>query len=162
MKKTLFIAAILVGIIICAVCFSEGQYRTSLGRTAPKLWLPTDSGAINLEQKRGHYVLLNFWKSTDAPSRAAANRYTAWLRQHPGKVDLVSINLDDSQHLFDQIVRQDRLIPATQYHADGDMARAIENAYQLDLGLGSMLIDPRGKILAHNPDPEALGEAIGN
>lgn len=162
MKKTLILTVILAGIIACAFWLADGQYRTSLGRTAPCLWLPTDSGAINFEQKRGHYVLLNFWCSTDAPSREAANIYTAWLRQHPGTVDLVSVNLDDSQPLFDQIVRQDRLIPDTQYHADGDMARAIINSYQLDQGLGSMLIDPNGKIIAHNPTTEALGEAIEN
>lgn len=160
MKKTIILTVLLAGIIACAFWLADGQYRTSLGRTAPRLWLPTDSGAINFEQKRGQYVLLNFWRSTDAPSREAANIYTAWLRQHPGTVDLVSVNLDDSQPLFDNIVQHDRLIPATQYHADGDMARAIVDTYQLDQGLGSMLIAPDGKIIAHNPSKQSLNKIL--
>lgn len=52
----------------------------------------------------------------------------------------MSVNFDDSENLFREIVRLDSLIPAQQYHAGGDTARAISNNYGLDEGMGSLLI----------------------
>jgi len=156
MKKTFFLAVLLSGIIACALVIGDSQYRTSPGRKAPALWVPENQGRLSLRDLQGHYVLLNFWKSTDAPSRRAANEYTAWIRRNPGLLKLISINLDESQALFNEIVRLDSLIPETQYHADGKYGKAISDTYQLEYGLGSLLIDPDGIITGHNPTQEAL------
>lgn len=160
MKKTLLLIVIFVGLLLCAVGYADSRYRTSIGRRAPALWLPaqdTGAPATTVADNEGRYVLLTFWKSTDAPSRRAANDYTAWLRrEQPSNVQLLGVNLDESPELFGEIVRRDSLIAATQYHVGGDTARAIIDTYGLDDGLGSLLIGPDGKILAHNPTPTAL------
>ena len=158
MKKTIMLAALLLGVIACAIGVGNTQYRTSLGRKAPNIFLPSDTGMVSLDDLRGHHVLLNFWKSTDAQSRRAANEYTAWLRKHPGEVELLSVNLDESEPLFREIVRIDSLIPSTQHHVSGNHGKAVSDSYQLDYGIGSLLIDPNGKIVAHNPDSETLTE----
>ena len=98
MKKTLIITAIFIGVLLCAVGYADSQYRTSIGRQAPALWLPSQGARApetTLAAQSGNYVMLNFWKSTDAMSRQAANEYTAWLRSHPGNdLKLLSVNLD--------------------------------------------------------------------
>lgn len=159
MKNSFLIIVIFIGVIFCAVGFSDADYRTSIGRRAPSLSISDGNKNMSLDDMRGEYVLLNFWKSTDAPSRQMANDYTYWLRRHPGNaVKYVSVNIDESPELFNEIVKLDNLIPATQFHVDGAAARAVSNEYGLDDGLGSMLIDPNGKIIAHNPSWEVLNK----
>ena len=158
MKKTLIILAVFIGVLVCAVGYSDSQYRTALGHTPPKLWL-SDNGGVTLDDLRGKYVLLNFWKSTDAPSRRSTNDYTAWLRRHPSKnIEYISVNLDDSRQMFREIARIDSLIPSTQYYVGGDTAKVLATNYGLDKGLGTMLINPEGKIFAHNPSWDELNE----
>lgn len=162
MKKSLLIIAVFVGILVCAVGYSDSQYRTSLGHIAPSLWVPDGKDGVSLNDLRGNYVLLNFWKSTDAPSRRSTNDYTAWLRRHPGNnIKYMSVNMDESPALFNEIVKLDSLIPSTQYHVDGVVARAVSDSYGLDDGLGTMLIGPDGKILAHNPSWDELNKIKG-
>ena len=166
MKKTLIITAIFIGVLLCAVGYADSQYRTSIGRQAPALWLPSQGARApetTLAAQSGNYVMLNFWKSTDAMSRQAANEYTAWLRSHPGNdLKLLSVNLDESPALFGEIMRRDSLIGSTQYHHDGDAARAVIDSYGLDKGLGSVLIDPDGKIVSHNPSQSDLDNYFGH
>lgn len=162
MKKSLLIIAIFAGILVCAVGYSDSQYRTSLGHIAPALWVPDNADGVSLNDLRGNYVLLNFWKSTDAPSRRSTNRYTAWLRRHPdNKIKYMSVNIDESVNLFKEIVQLDSLIPSTQFHVEGKVARAVSDNYGLDKGLGTMLIAPDGKIIAHNPSLDDLDKIKG-
>ena len=165
MKKTLIIAALFIGVLLCAVGYADSRYRTSVGRQAPALWLPSQgdrASETTLAAQQGDYVMLNFWKSTDAASRQAANEYTAWLRSHPeSDLKLLSINLDESPTLFYEIMRRDSLIGSSQYHLQGDTARAVIDSYGLDDGLGSVLIDPSGKIVAHNPSQQELSSYFG-
>lgn len=164
-KKTLILIAVFIGILFCAVGFADSQFRTAVGQKAPALILPERAGyapRTSLSDNLGKYVMLNFWKATDAPSRKAANEYTAWLRNHKGnKFRLLSVNIDETPQLFDEIVRRDSLIRTTQYHVSGDTARAIVDTYGLDKGLGSLLIDPNGKIISHNPTVKDLDDIFG-
>lgn len=152
MKKTLLIAALLVGLLLFAGEFSPRASITDLGRKAPALELHDADSIVALDRLRGDYVLLNFWSATDAPSRHAANQYTAWQRMHQGSdLKLIGINFDDSEALFHEIVRRDSLENSNQFYAQGDVARDIIDNYGLEHGLGSVLIGPDGKIIAHNP-----------
>ncbi len=162
MKKTLIIIAIFIGVLVCAVGYADSQYRTAIGRKPPALCLPQQGNRApetSLAQQQGKYVVLNFWKSTDAPSRQAANEYTAWQRSHPdSKLEVISVNLDESPALFNEIMRRDSLIQSDQYYLGGDTAQAVINSYGLNRGLGSMLIDPSGKIIVHNPTSAQLSQ----
>lgn len=164
-KKTLILIAVFIGILFCAVGFADSQFRTAVGQKAPAVSLPGKAGyapATSLSDNLGNYVILNFWKATDAPSRKAANEYTAWIRnRHGNKLKLLSVNIDETPQLFDEIVRRDSLIKSTQYHVSGDTARAISDTYGLNKGLGSLLIDPHGKIISHNPSLKDLDNILG-
>lgn len=161
MKQTLLLVAICIGLVLCAVGYSDSKYHTALGRKAPNFYAENDCGSVSSASLKGDYTLLNFWASTDAPSREAANLYTAWQRSNPDKkLRLVSVNFDKNDALFREIVRLDSLIPAEQYHVSGDTAKAIVDNYGLKDGFGSLLIDENGTIIAHNPEPEALGNLL--
>lgn len=156
-KKTFLIAALFIGILVCAAVHGSPVSRTSIGSYAPPLDIRQADKAMTLDEMRGNYVLLNFWSSTDAASREAANLYTAWLRRNPGSdIRLISVNFDSSGKLFSEIVRRDSLVPSEQFHVDGEKARSIIEDYGLEKGFGSVLISPEGNIIAHNPDPESL------
>ncbi len=164
MKRTLLLVFICVGLLLCAVGYSDSRYRTALGRLAPALVVGNSQGKVFLDSLKGRYVLVNFWNSTDAASREAANRYTAWMRkklQSAGtKVAFVSVNFDESDKLFEEIVRLDSLIPSQQYHVEGASAKAIRDNYGLEEGYGSLLVDRNGRIVAHNPSAEELDDIL--
>lgn len=159
MKNTILLLLILIGVLVFAVGYSDSKYRTAIGRHVSSMNLSSPYGDICVGDAGGEYVLLNFWKSTDAPSRKRANDYTAWLRRHENAgLRFVSVNLDESPEMYREIVRRDSLIPSTQYHVGGDTARAIYNAFGLEYGLGTMLVNPDGKIIAHNPSWDELNK----
>lgn len=152
MKQTFFIVALFIGVLLFAGGYADSRHQTALGKTAPSLEMANADSVVALDRLRGDYVLVNFWSSTDAPSREAANLYTAWQRRHPeADLRLIGINFDESTALFHEIVKLDSLESADQFHAAGDTATAIINSYGLGDGLGSVLIDPEGKITAYNP-----------
>lgn len=161
MKQTLLLAAICIGLVLCAVGYSDSKYHTALGRMAPDFYAVNNYGDVSAASLKGGYSVLNFWSSADAPSREAANVYTAWQRRNPDSdLRLVSVNFDKNDALFNEIVRLDSLNPADQYHVSGDTAKAIIDNYGLKDGFGSLLIDPTGKIVAHNPDAEQLSSIV--
>ncbi len=136
---------------------SESDFLTGIGRKAPTLNIHDADRELTLHAMRGEYVLLNFWNSTDAASRVAANTYDRWMEKHPqADVSLLSVNFDRSEAFFHEIVRRDGLDENMQYHVSGSEAAQIRKNYALHDGYGTVLINPEGKIIAHNPTPEEL------
>ncbi len=161
MKKTILLAVLFAGVLFCAVSYSDIHYSTAVGRQAPALSVGSGAQTLSLDDLRGKYVLLNFWKSTDALSRRSANVYTAWRRSHPeAAMELVSVNFDQNPQLFREIARRDDLDLAGQFSVQGDTARAVAATFGLDKGLGTLLINPEGRIIAHNPTEAQLSELI--
>lgn len=151
-KKFLIILAVFVGVVVALTMNTESDYLTGIGRRVPSLALKDAEREINIDRMRGEYVILNFWTSTDAASRADANMYCSWIEKHPGAdVKLLSINFDKSEGLFKEIVRRDGLNPEEQFHADAAEAAEIRRSYALGKGYGSVLVNPQGRIVAHNP-----------
>lgn len=152
MKKTLIIAALIVGLILFAGESTHFFGRTRVGDKAPSFVLPRVDSAVVFDNLRGEYTLINFWNSTDAASRREANRYRAWKRRCPqAPVEIIGVNFDDSEALFHEIVRLDSLEPAKQFHAAGDTAKTIIDNYGLGDGYGAVLVAPDGKVAAYNP-----------
>lgn len=161
MKKTLLLTALLVGLLLFAGTFADKILDRTVGSHAPSLSLAEADSIVVRDRMQGDYVLLNFWASTDAPSRRAANTYTAWQRRNPdAPLQLVGINFDESADLFNEIVRRDSLNAADQFHAEGPEAQKISTDYNLTDGLGSVLVAPDGKIIALNPTDADLNAIV--
>lgn len=157
MKNTFLFAALLIGLILFAGGYADSRQHPAVGKEAPTLDVPVADSVMTLDLKKGEYVLVNFWSSTDAPSREAANLYTAWQRRNPDTdMQMIGINFDDSRALFREIVRLDSLVPEQQYYATGEEAMNIKRSYGLEKGYGAVLVDPEGKIMAYNPTDEDL------
>lgn len=157
MKRTLIILAVFIGVVVAMTMNDENDYYTAIGKKAPWLNIPGADREVVLDEMRGEYVLLNFWSSSDAPSRIAVNKYNSWMESHPeADVSLLGVNFDNSENLFKEIVRRDGLDAASQFNVSGEDAKTIIKNYGLENGYGTVLINPQGKIVAHNPSAEDL------
>ncbi len=116
-----------------------------------------EAESVSLKTLKGKYVLVNFWDSHNAVSRIAAGEYDRFIRSHKGEgIELVSVNTDDDQALFSELVNKDGLDRSTQFHIKDVKAEAILKGYKPLDGYSSYLVNPEGKIVAYNPSIETL------
>ncbi|MCM1292639.1 MAG: peroxiredoxin family protein [Bacteroides sp.] len=164
MKKTMvFIVAFVV--LLFSVSANTGRdFNAVEGMAAPYFMVKAADGTtISPSDKRGHFVIVNFWASNDAESRMAANRYSSYVESdREEQIALMSFNFDDNLMLFREIVRRDGLDEATQFNVLSDSRQEIISRYGLDKGLKSFLIDPEGVIVAVNPTSDQIASIAGS
>lgn len=160
-KRTLFLAAIFVSVLLISVAYRDGHPRTRVGDVAPALSFDSEPGEA-LKALRGKYVLLSFWAATNAPSREAVGRYTTWVeRREAQDVGLISFNLDKNETLFHEIVKRDGLNQQLQFRLSESRTERLLRDYSLRPGTyGTLLIAPDGRILAHNPPVDSIAAII--
>lgn len=122
-----------------------------LGQTAPALNALDGDSVCSLGQFKGQYVLVSFWSSTDPESRLTNRAYDRLLE---GRDDIVlmSVNLDDSNGVFEQIVEIDALRNGVQCHVNVDRRDEVVKRWRLGTGNKAFMVDPQGKIVAVNPE----------
>lgn len=156
-KKTILIFSLFIGLLLTSSGFNKTSLNTSIGKEMPSIADEQINNALKQCESDGKYVLLSFWSSSDALSRQNVNDYTSWLKANGNsKIDLLSVNFDKSERLFQEIVRRDGLNSEMQFNVSGNQAYKIKDEFHLDKGYGSILLDPSGKIIAHNPTREEL------
>lgn len=126
------------------------------GRQAPDLTVARNDSTLKLSDLRGRYVLVDFWSSADANSRLKSNEYNRLPISSAARLERLSINFDRSEELFNEIVNRDHLDPADQYFAGETDFDKIIRDYGITQGYNSYLIDPKGKIVAVNPDNDYI------
>lgn len=135
--------------------------KAAEGYAAPQFTLSSNETSFSLSDLKGRYILLNFWDSTDAASRIATVDYETVTRNvSEERFCLLSVNLDRSERLFREIVHRDNLSAKSQFYLCPTEASEIINAYRLDRGNCSFLINPEGQIIAVNPSPDVLETLI--
>ena len=160
-SRTFLLAAVFVSLLIATVAYHSDRRDTSVGGHAPALTFDSEPGEA-LRALKGKYVLLCFWSSTNAPSREAVNVYTSWLRQQTATdVGMLAFNFDKSEPLFREIVKRDGLNQELQFRLSDERAARLMRDYHLSPGdYGTLLVAPDGRILAHNPSPDAIANII--
>ena len=124
---------------------------------APSMTIENSDTTLSLADMKGRYVIVTFWSSADADSRLRAYRYDEAAKLLPQeRFCLLSVNFDRSERLFREIVRRDNLSAENHIHVDGSQANRIIHDYRLTEGFKSLLIDPKGRIVAMNPSIETL------
>lgn len=162
MKKTIFIIALFLGLLITSSGFNRTSLNTAIGKEAPAVADYAIAQAIKNGEQQGNYVLLSFWSSVDGQSRQKIHDYDNWLSNNDrAKLEVVAVNFDNSKGLFSEIIRRDGLTTSSQFNVEGDIARQIIHDYHLGDGYGSILISPEGEIVAHNPTLEQLDKIVG-
>ena len=139
--------------LLVSVAANTGRvYEAAEGYKAPLFTIEERDTTLSLAELKGHYVLVNFWASSDAESRLRASEYDSAAGElAEGRVTSLQVNLDRSERLFSEIVRMDGLDAKTQIHVSDNAAADIAKAYRLKHGFNSFLIDPEGRIVEPNP-----------
>lgn len=161
MKQVVFAIALVVMSLVIATGFTSNPARKAIyvGASAPQIVLENDDNAMTVGRTSSRYTLLTLWKSTDAESRRACRNYDRYVVNDFEKaqnLDFVAVNMDTVSALFTEVVKVDNLEKRHQYRVDPNTAIELNAMFELDRGMGSMLISPEGKIIAFNPSIQYL------
>lgn len=161
----MMVIALFVVLVITVASRSDRDYEASQGFESPELRLinGSDSSEVELSSLRGRYVLVNFWAASDAESRIAAHGFDRMMEKtDKERLCLLQVNMDRSVRLFREIVRRDRLDEAQQFSVAAESASTVKNAFHLNSGLQSYLLNPDGEIIAVNPSIETVARVIAS
>lgn len=159
MKKAILFIATFVLVVVILTAFANKPSAPGTGYKAPAIAMSNDTTDTVLDNYQGEYLLLTFWSSSDAGSRIRCNEYTR-AANHTKGLSHIGVNFDSSKSLFDEIVRRDNLTTGEQYHVEGNQAANIMESYHLDRGLHTFLINPKGIIVAVDPETTTLNNLL--
>ncbi len=163
MKKTISIIVLFAVLIISVSAYTGRVIDAKEGYSAPYFEVENTDSVVALDDVRGKYLLLTFWASSDADSRIRCNQYDSFAQQSDNeRFCFLSVNFDRSERLFREIVRRDNLNSKTQFYVQGDKAAQLRSAYHLGDGFQSFLIDPQGRVVAHNPSTSLLTQLLSH
>lgn len=163
MKKTMTVIALFAVLLITVSAHTGRVYEAADGYKAPAFTLSKSDSTLSLADLKGRYVLLTFWASNDASSRVSAGNYNSFAEQaNEEQFCLVSVNMDNNETLYNEIVRRDNLNAKSQFHVQGDEASRLKEEYRLKNGFNSYLIDPTGQVIATNPSELTLTQVLRN
>ena len=160
MKKTLLGVVLVCMTVVFLTAYSPNPSRGKLGYLAPNFYVENESKDLELQQLKGRYVLLSFWKSTDAESRIANLQYDRAVRNLSG-IDYVAVNFDTSYGVYQEILKNDGLDVTTQFYDRDGRESKLYSRYDLGQGMKTILLDKSGRIVAKNPSPQELNR-FGN
>lgn len=139
--------------ILCLLTSASYQAPADsrVGQSAPYLKLTSGEFSTTLDALKGDYVLLSFWDSADPQSRIN-NMQNDRAATENGKYIHVSVNLDESRGVWEQMVITDGLTPFYQFHVEAGNRDEVASVWRLQEGCHSYLIDPQGQIIAIDPE----------
>lgn len=144
------LAALTVGLVVAVVGYGPGDSpvnRSSGGRMAPAFAVPDlrdESRTIELEQLRGHPVVLNFWASWCVPCRKELPAFQAVYGQMGDKVTFLGMNHQDSRDDAVALLRK----TGVQYQSGFDPQGRIAQAFGLYGMPTTVFISADGRVLA--------------
>jgi hypothetical protein len=190
MKKTMILIAAFA-ILLTSISAAVDERRVAVyGKEAPAVVVERNGVAQTLEEMRGKWVVLSFWSSTDALSLLTQNRIASIVKsgnrtttgtagndadvefQTPAgvyslgkqtKVEVLSVNFDRSEPLMNEIVSIDNLLKSTQTRVTSSQEiNRLCNAFEMNNGLRTFVIDPKGNVAMADPDELTLQTLLAN
>lgn len=111
----------------------------------------------DIHLKGDKFVLLQFWAAYDAQSRMEnVQMHNAISQSKMNGIRLISISMDESEAVFEGIVKAEHLNPATQFNDPRGKESDIFKTYRLNAGFTNWLINPDGLIVAKNVNPKEI------
>lgn len=165
MKKTM-LCIVSFALLLVSLSASVDKGRDArIGHDAPTLVVERADSAASLQELRGKRVILSFWSAADAQSRLEQHRIAQLVKNSASRhkdFEVLSVNFDRSTRLMNEIIKSDNLDKSSQYHVgNAEQATAVAEAFQLQNGLRTFIIDERGRVTCADPTEEQLLEVIG-
>lgn len=162
MRNVKWIFVVLVVSSLTFFSFVEKDKPTgglSVGDIAPDFVIPSmsaESSEQELSGMKGRYVLLSFWATYDAHSRMLNASLSNALRVSRANVELVSVSFDEYASVFQETVRQDRIVTPTCFVETEGESSGLYKKYRLSRGFTNYLLDADGVIIAKNVSASEL------
>ena len=154
MTKSLFALATLAVLLVFTSAYYTTPADSRVGYQAPSLTVTTAQGTQSLSQLRGNYVVVTFWASVQPESRIN-NMQQARLARLNG-LKHVSVNMDQSEAMYAQLVTVDGLNSQLQWHCDSASQEQVRRTWRQESEYCSFLIDPEGRIIQKDPTEQDL------
>ena len=159
MNKTLLTIAVLGLLTLFTSAYYSAPADSRIGYTAPALALgDSNNGLSPLQQHRGSNVLLTFWSSADAQSRLDNMRYDRLSRDAGERYTHVSVNMDRSISVFNNVIALDNLDRSAQFFSSLETQDEIIKNWRLEEAYHTFLLDASGMIIAIDPDEKTLAQ----
>jgi len=131
------------------------------GEMAPELSLPDLNGKpINLSSLRGKYVLIDFWASWCGPCRGENPVVVAaYQRFKDRNFTILGVSLDNNKEAWEKAIQDDGLT-WTQVSDLKSWKSVAAAAYSVQSIPANFLVDPNGRIVAHNLRGKDLEERL--
>ncbi|WP_294072579.1 TlpA family protein disulfide reductase [Proteiniphilum sp. UBA1028] len=127
------------------------------GERLPDIVLTDIKGdSCNLSDYKGKKVVVNFWASYDARSRATNVRLHNFLKMTNADVVFLSISFDQNIHVVERTLAMDNLDTISQFCEVNGPESGLYKDFRLNRGFRNYLIDENGVIKAMNFTSEDL------
>ena len=159
MNKVLLTIVTLGLLILFTSAYYMAPADSRIGYKAPALVLGNSNNGLSpIQQHRGSNVLLTFWSSDDPQSRLENMRYDRLSRGSNVNYIHVSVNMDRSMSVFNNIIALDNLDRSAQFFSSNDAQYDIIKGWRLEDGYHSFLLDKEGTIIAIDPNEKELAQ----
>lgn len=167
MKKLSILIAGFAIMLLSVSAFADKRREAAIGSQVPAVVLSGSDSTVSLESLKGKWVILSFWSAADAMSRMSQNevsRFSKSLKDEgaAGNIEFVSVNFDRSERLMQEIVKLDNLESDSQIHiSDSSEEIELRNAFRMNEGLRTFIINPEGILVEADPSCESLRAIVG-
>ncbi|MDR2810506.1 MAG: thioredoxin family protein [Tannerellaceae bacterium] len=157
--KTCVLVGTTVLLYMSAASKDVNMEGLSPGDRAPRIKSLGNERNFNFRNHSNRYTLLNFWATYNAESRVRNIKLSNEVGKiSSGKIALCSISLDESESVFSETIRIDKLDETTQFHETEGKNSKLYRTYNLKKGFSNFLIDEKGVIVAKNITPDELAK----
>lgn len=127
------------------------------GEIIPNIVLTDLEGdTYNLSDYKGKKVVVNFWASYDAQSRANNVLLHNYLKMNNADVTFLSVSFDENKDVIERTFEMDNLDKISQFCEINGADSELYYDFKLNHGFRNYLIDENGVITAMNVTPEDL------
>lgn len=136
--------------------------KTQIGTIAPDFEQNDTTGnPVKLSSLLGNYLLIDFWASWCGPCRREnPNLVRIYEKYHPKGFQILGVSLDSDKRDWINAIKKDGL----KWHHVSDLGgwkNSVAQQYAINSIPHSVLIDPKGKIIARGLTSEELDSKLG-